>query len=125
MAQHQDTETGTCLSCGRPLRTTASIARRRGPKCARKVRAVAKVIDLTAFKDAKAARAKAIELIEDGAIVPTRHAGQYLATSGDGTTVYLVDLVEGSCTCKGHQRVGRCYHGSAAAILSAAARKAA
>lgn len=110
-----------CLRCGRALRAAKSIADGMGRTCKAKVRAAAKVVDLSAFKDAAAAAAKAEQLIEDGAIVPTRITGQYVATSSDGTTVYLVDAVERSCTCKGHQRVGRCYHLVAADILSAAA----
>lgn len=108
-----------CLRCGRTLTSAASITRQYGPTCAAKVRKAAAVADFTAFKDSAAARTKAEQLITDGAIVPTRVAGQYLATSSDGDAFYLVDTVERSCTCKGHTRTGRCYHLSAADILTA------
>lgn len=115
------TQTTTkCSRCGRTLTSPASIARGRGRVCQAKVRAAAQAADFTAFKNAKAAQAKAAELIDDNAIVPTRVAGQYLATSSDGTMAYLVDAVEGSCTCKGAQRLGRCYHLAAAVIITAA-----
>jgi hypothetical protein len=115
------TTTTHCLRCGRALKAAKSIEDGMGRTCKAKVRAAAQTVDLSAFKDAKAAAAKAEQLIEDGAIVPTQHAGQYVATSTDGTTVYLVDAIERSCTCKGHQRVGRCYHLVAAEILHSAA----
>lgn len=115
------TQTTTkCSRCGRTLTSPASIARGRGRTCQAKVRAAREAADFTAFRDAKNAERKAAELIDDNAIVPTRIAGQYLATSSDGLNTYLVDTVEASCTCKGAQRTGRCYHLSAAVILTAA-----
>ncbi len=110
-----------CLRCGRVLTSARSIADGRGRTCKAKVRAAAKVADVTAFKDGKAALSKAEQLIEDAAIVPTRHVGQFIATSSDGLTVYLVDTLERSCTCKGHTRCGHCYHLVAADALMTAA----
>lgn len=114
------TQTITCSRCGRTLTSPASIARGRGPRCHAKVRAAAQAADFTTFTNAADAQRKASELIDDNAIIPTRIAGQYLATSSDGLNTYLVDTVEGSCTCKGAQRAGRCYHLSTAVILTAA-----
>ena len=113
--------TANCLRCGRKLTSAQSIARGYGRTCGAKIREAAKVVDLAEFKDAKSAHAKAVELIETGSIVGTRHAGQYLAVSSDGTQTYLVDTIERSCTCRGHQRTGHCYHMVAANILTAAA----
>ena len=77
----------------------------------------AEVIDLSAFRDAKAARTKATDLIEQSGIVPASRAGLYLAVSSDGSNTYLIDTLEGSCTCKGYVHQGRCYHQVAAALL--------
>jgi hypothetical protein len=111
MTKTAHTKTATCTRCHATLTSAKSVAARIGRTCARLNRqeAAASVFTRT-FKNADAARAKALQLLTDNALVPTRHAGQYLATSSDGTAAYLVDTIERSCTCKGHQRVGRCYH---------------
>ena len=100
-----------CTECHRTLRAAKSIARGRGPVCDLKARrrAAANVI-ARPFKNAEAAATKALQLLADKALIPTRVAGQFLAASTDGTQTYLVDTVERSCTCKGHHRTGRCYH---------------
>lgn len=111
----------TCRHCHAILRSTRSIARGIGPVCERNERRERAATVLTrTFKGAEAARTKALALLADKALIPTRHAGQYLAASSDGTQTYLVDTVERSCTCKGHQRVGRCYHLVAADTLELA-----
>lgn len=71
---------------------------------------------LAAFADAERAQAKAAELIETGALVPASRPGLYLAVSSDATDRYLIDTVEGSCTCKGYAHTGRCYHMVAAVM---------
>lgn len=78
-------------------------------------RTVAK--QLAAFRDADAAEARALELIETGALVPTGRRSLYLAVSSDATDRYLVDTREGSCTCKGHVHAGHCYHLVAAVMV--------
>jgi hypothetical protein len=83
----------------------------------RTLRAEHAVIDLSAFRDAKGARGKAIELIEQDGIVPASRPGLYLAVSSDGANTYLIDTAEGSCSCKGFAHTGRCYHQVAAALL--------
>lgn len=112
-------QTAKCHRCGRILTDPTSIAAGLGPVCRRHVAKAAVVIDLTAFRDAKAAKNKAVELIEQAAIVPAGRPGLYLAASSDGSNTYLVDTVEGSCTCKGYAHQGRCYHQVAAALLDA------
>lgn len=114
-----ETQTTVKCHCGRKLTDPRSIARGMGPVCARKARKAAEVIDLSAFRDAKSARTKAVELVEQAAIVPASRTGLFLAVSSDGTNTYLIDATEGSCTCTGHARTGRCYHLVAAAILTA------
>jgi hypothetical protein len=107
-----------CTECRRPLTSAASIARGMGRTCARTARRRAAAFVLTRqFKGAEAARTKALQLIADGALVRTRHEGQYLAVASDGLGTYLVDAVERSCTCKGHARQGRCYHLVAADVV--------
>lgn len=111
--------TGKCIRCGRTLRSEKSIANGMGRTCKAKVRHAADVIDLTAFRDAKAAKSKAVELVEQAAIIPASRPGLYLAASSDGTNTYLIDTLEGSCTCKGFAHQGRCYHAVAAALIAA------
>jgi SWIM zinc finger len=84
----------------------------------------AEVIDLSAFRDAKGAKNKAVELVEQAGIVPASRAGLFLAVSSDGTNTYLIDTLEGSCTCRGFAHQNRCYHLVAAALLTAQPTKA-
>jgi hypothetical protein len=119
-----DTTPTRCLAprCGRILTSTKSVARKYGPRCWTRVLAAAKVVDVSHFKDPAPVLAKAIELIEQGGIVRTRHDGQYLANSFDGLNTYLVETVgERSCTCKAGTRLGRCNHLVAVNILNASA----
>jgi hypothetical protein len=119
MTTTQTTETAKCTRCGRTLTDPTSIAAGLGPVCRRHVHNAANVIDLSAFRDAKAASAKATELIEQAGIVAGPARGLYLAPSTDGAGFYLIDTAAGSCTCKGHMYSGRCYHSVAAAIITA------
>jgi Family of unknown function (DUF6011)/SWIM zinc finger len=108
------TQTATkCQSCGRILTSTKSIAAGRGPVCQAKIAAAAK-----ASTAAPALVAKAIELIEDGALVHwTRNL--FLAVSTDGTVAYEVDAAAGSCTCPAGVHGRPCYHVLAARIVLA------
>lgn len=113
-----------CLRCGRTLTSAKSIGDKYGRTCKAKVAAATQTADLAEYKPVQVA--KAVEVIEQGAIVPTSRVALYLAVSSDGTVNYLVDQAEHSCTCKAGQRGIRCYHLAAADILAAAAvRKAA
>lgn len=111
--------TGKCIRCGRTLRAGKSIADGMGRTCRAKVRKTAEVIDLGAFRDAKGARDKAAELVEQGGIVPAGRPALFLAVSSDGANTYLVDTLEGSCSCKGFAHQGRCFHLVAAALITA------
>ncbi len=117
MASTTEQQTTKCLRCSRTLTSAASITRGYGRTCGARIKAAAKVVNVAEFKDGAAPLAKATQLIEDAAIIPTRIPSQYLATSSDGLTVYLVDTLERSCTCKGHTRCGHCYHLVAADAL--------
>jgi hypothetical protein len=102
-----------CLTCRAALYTDRSVTRQRGDRCYRKYRAeqaAARLATAAGFKDAEAATTKALALIADKGLVPTRHTGQYLAVASKGDAAYLVDTVERTCTCRGHHRTGRCYH---------------
>lgn len=114
----EQTKTVKCY-CGRKLTDPRSIARGMGPVCARKARRAADVIDLSAFRDAKTAKSKAVELVEQAGIIPASRPGLFLAVSSTGTDTYFIDALEGSCTCCGFAHQGRCYHLVAAAILTA------
>ena len=72
---------------------------------------------LAAFADANRAAAKALELIETGALVPASRRGLFLAVSSSATDTYFIDTAEGSCTCKGYAHTGRCYHLLAAVMV--------
>lgn len=85
----------------------------------------ADLIDLTAFRDAKTARDKALELIEQGGLIPGSRPGLYLAVSSDGGNTYVIDAWEPSCTCKGWTYSGHCYHLAAATMLTRRAHHAA
>jgi hypothetical protein len=75
---------------------------------------------LAVFRDAAAARLKADELIEAGSLIQIGNPYTYLAVSSAGGSGYVVNTVEGSCTCKGHTYTGHCYHLLAAVTLQTA-----
>lgn len=106
--------TAKCLRCGRALRSAASIAAGVGPTCGRKIRTAAKT---TSHKPAQVA--KAVELIELGAIVPlkTRHTPVFRAVSSKGDRVYLV--AQQACTCDAGVRGRACYHRLAVELIAA------
>ncbi|MEU8275686.1 hypothetical protein ACFYOK_10905 [Microbispora bryophytorum] len=70
-----------------------------------------------------AQRDKAVEAIEQGAILRTSRPGLFTAVSSDGTTTYLVHAA--ACTCAAGLKSRRCWHRAAVAILSAPAERAA
>jgi hypothetical protein len=72
---------------------------------------------LAAFTDAKSAQAKALELVELGALVATSRPYRYVAVASNGTDGYLVDTLIGSCTCRGYVYTSHCYHLVAAVAL--------
>jgi hypothetical protein len=104
---------GTFNSVIRRYAVLDALAGRRVASCRR---ALAK--HLAAFRNAATAEAKAVELIETGALVPASRPGLFLAVSSDGTDTYLIDTYEGSCTCRGHAHAGHCYHHLAAVMAA-------
>jgi hypothetical protein len=119
MTKTQEAPTTRCIRCGRTLKSARSIAAGMGRTCRAKVAEAAKVIDLSVFKDTKGAATRAEQLIADAGIVPTRHAGQFIATSSDGTKTYTVDTIDRSCTCPAGLKGRACYHLVAADIITA------
>lgn len=106
-----------CLRCGRALKSAKSVATGYGPTCTRKVKAAAKTEAVTAFKPAQVA--KAVELIEQGGIIPLRARRIFTVISSDGTASYKT--APQACTCPAGLK-GRfvCYHRIAAQIVTAA-----
>lgn len=117
-----DAQPTRCESCHRPLRAQASVAARRGPRCIAKVRTEARAA-AERFKAEQVA--KAVQLIEDGGLVPTSRPGVYRAVSSSGEVTYLV--AEQACSCRAGLNDRLCYHRIGVAILEAArpARRAA
>jgi hypothetical protein len=110
-------EHATCQDCGRRIWAAASVAAKRGSGCRAKIRRAARA----AQADVKPGQlAKAVELIDDGGIVPVSRPGIYAATSSDGTTIYVTNLNDGTCTCPAGQHGRYCYHLAAASILHTA-----
>lgn len=107
-----------CLRCGRRLTSAKSIALGYGPTCSAHIRKATKNEAVTAHKPA--AVAKAVELIELGAITPLRGRRIFTVISSDGTATYKTHPA--ACTCPAGIK-GRhvCYHRVAAQILTLAA----
>jgi hypothetical protein len=108
-------KTATCLRCGRKLTASSSIARGYGRVCRLRIRAATALAATVGYQPFQLAKAN--DLIGEQAIVPTGRPALYLAVSSDGTTTYLVDAVEHSCTCPAR---ADCYHLAAGDILTAA-----
>lgn len=119
MRTSSDTTTAQCLRCGRRLTALASVSRGFGRTCAARITAAAETADLTGFKPVQVEKAR--EAIEQKAVVPLSRPGLYAAVSSDGVTTYLVDAIEGSCSCKAAANGRRCYHLASALILDASA----
>lgn len=107
-----DTTTPKCHRCHRVLRSESSIARGYGAGCARKIRETAKVIDAKPTQVAKA-----MEIIELGAIVPVHKGRAFRVVSSKGDQTYLT--APEACTCAAGLR-GRydCAHRLAARLLN-------
>lgn len=108
-----------CLRCGRVLTAAASVSGSFGRACKARVAEGARAADLTEFHLWQVDKAR--EAIEQQALVPSSRPGLYAAVSGDGTTVYLADAREPSCTCRAAANGRRCYHLAGALILYAVA----
>lgn len=105
-----------CLKCHRLLRCPSPDGY--GPKCRAKLRRAARNTELTQYKETLLA--KAVELIEQGGLVPLRKNRVFTVSSSDGTTTYKA--ARQGCTCPAGIK-GRyvCYHRIAAHIVSLAA----
>lgn len=111
----------TCTRCRRPLTSPGSINRGMGKGCARRVREVtAAALDVVKPDTL----AKAVEDLEDGAVIDTRRVTStgrrvFAVLSSDGTDVYLA-TPSGACTCKaGLKGKYLCRHAVAAALVAA------
>jgi hypothetical protein len=100
----------TCTRCHRTLRTEG-VTRGMGRTCARRVRETA----AAAVELIKAdTLAKAMEDIEDGALIDTRR------TTSAGRPVFAALSSGGVCTCRAGHAGRTCRHMVAATILTAA-----
>ncbi len=112
----ETTNSTPCLRCGRTLTSAKSIGDGMGRTCKAKVAAAAQ----TTTPDYKPAQVdKAMELIEQGGIVPFRGRRIFRTVSSDGTRTYLT--APQACNCAAGLR-GRhiCFHRIAASIIAAA-----
>lgn len=107
------TPTATCRRCRATLTDPRRVARGIGRTCERKERQEAAVA-AAGYKPHQIA--SAIELIEDGAIVPHSIPGRFVVVSSDGTEFY--ETTRDTCGCKAFANGRRCYH--RAAVLLAA-----
>ena len=100
--------------CGRKIWAEDSERAGYGGRCLVRVHLAERLAART--EDFKLAQVeKAIELIEDGAIVPAPTPGLFWCVSSDGAAYYLTDADWCSCPAS-----GLCYHQVATAILTAA-----
>lgn len=78
--------------------------------------------NLAPYKNKTDARDNVIALIETGGIIAQSRTGIYLAVSKDpkkaGVT-YLIDTLEGSCSCPSGLKRGYCSHRTAADAIEA------
>lgn len=102
-----------CLKCRRPLKRATPDGL--GEKCRRKVRRATR----TEALHPKWQTAKAVELLELGAVIPLRQNRIFLVVSDDGTEVYRT-AATGQCNCPAGLRSTRCYHAVAAEFMAAA-----
>jgi hypothetical protein len=110
-------ERPTCTRCGRPLRSEASIARRRGRHCEklRRKEQAAKLI-LANYTCPQVEKVK--QLLADGGV---QRAGRHTwtAIASNGYVRYSVDTTMASCTCTAGMHGRICYHLAAAQLLAA------
>jgi hypothetical protein len=115
--------TAKCQTCGRIRRFSSAAALASAPASGRICRTkIRRTVAIVADAMKPEQHAKMTELIEDGGIVPVSRPGVYAATSSDGSTVYVVNVNESTCTCKAGQNGRDCYHLAAALVLDAARR---
>jgi uncharacterized Zn finger protein len=104
-----------CLKCRRILRRPSPDGY--GPKCRQKLRRAARSPLVAQYKPHLVE--KAVELLEQGGLIPLRKNRVFLAASSDGSGVYRTHRA--ACTCPaGIKGVHVCKHRIAAHIVSAA-----
>ncbi|MYX36523.1 MULTISPECIES: hypothetical protein [unclassified Streptomyces] len=116
---HTETDPTRCLKCRRILRRPSPDGL--GPKCRAKVRKASRSEAIVAeFKPYLVA--KAVELLELGAVVPLRRNRVFLVVSDDGDSVYRTSAT-GQCNCPAGLRTKpyACYHGISARLFATAA----
>jgi len=108
------TQTARCARCGRALTSARALRTGYGPTCYTKVRAAARE---AATRHKPHQTAKAIELLEDGGVVPTTRTGVYHTV---GTNGEIYKTAATGCTCPAGL-TGRyvCYHRIAVEIVEA------
>lgn len=109
------TEPARCLKCRRVLRRHSPDGY--GPKCRAKVRKTSRSALVAQYKEHLVE--KAVELLEQGGLIPLRKNRVFLAASSDGTGFYKTHRA--ACTCPaGIRGLHVCKHRIAAHIVSAA-----
>ena len=101
-----------CLRCGRKLHCAASRARGYGWGCWARIRVVRKLAELVSYTRQQVDRA--VELIEDAAVIPTAMATVFRTVSSDGLRVYLT--TRNGCTCPASKE---CFHRAAVLMVTA------
>ncbi|HJT02044.1 MAG TPA: DUF6011 domain-containing protein [Pseudonocardiaceae bacterium] len=109
-------QTTKCKRCGRKLTSQRSVARGYGRTCAAKVARIEAVI--ATYQPMQID--KALEAIEQTAIVPASDPARFVAVSSDGERNYIVDSALRMCSCPAGQHGRMCYHLAAADLLAAA-----
>lgn len=112
--------TARCARCGRALTSARALRTGYGPRCYTMVRAAAREV---AAQHKPHQVAKAIELIEDGGVVPTTRTGVYYTVGTEGE---IYKTARTGCTCKaGINGRYACYHRIAVEIVEATYQPAA
>lgn len=106
--------TARCARCGRALTSARALRTGYGPTCYTKVRTAARE---AATRHKPHQTAKAIELTEDGGVVPTTRTGVYHTV---GTNGEIYKTAATGCTCPaGLTARHTCYHRIAVEIVEA------
>jgi hypothetical protein len=104
-----------CLGCRRPIRSARALARSYGEGCWRKARRRASELG-AAYSDEQIE--KAVEAVEDGAVIPGESAAVWLVVSSRGDEVY--EVAGGAvCTCPAGEAGRGCWHLAAVEMISA------
>jgi hypothetical protein len=105
-----------CLGgCGRVLRSPASIARKYGRRCWERAHRRAETL-ASSFTDEQVERA--VEAVEDGAVVPGETPAVWYVVSSRGDAFYTVENAA-ICDCEAGQAGRMCWHLGAVALVAA------